>query len=222
MHVNKQFALAGLALEVLSSAILASFMEPSTEQVEKVTDTSGTLHAPLVPLAGFLDSDCPSQGLSGLTSNASPGALDCTYHWNGKWGADNAEMRIMQYSTASIYDQIMETDLQNLQNQVAQIKTNQASGGGRQNDNIDILQADTNDYIYMETYNGSPAVGSTAVPLCGDGWGAMGVHAEFEVTFDLRESCDISTSASDYSALMRTMRDAAQAAINRAEKVMYP
>ena len=50
----------------------------------------------------------------------------------------------------------------------------------------------------------------------------MGVHGQFEIYMYLRESCDISTSAIDYSNLMRTMRNAALAAITRAEKKMTP
>lgn len=166
--------------------------------------------------------DCPTQGLSGLTTNASPGVLDCTYHWNGNFGADNAEIRIMQYPAAPLFQQVLSSDLKNLQNQVATIKSDQSRGTGRKNDNLDIIQADSINYIYMETYTGPAKTGSTAVPLCGDGWGAMGVHGQFEVYMYLRESCDISTSASDYSNLLRSMQAAAVAAVTRAEKSMKP
>jgi hypothetical protein len=50
----------------------------------------------------------------------------------------------------------------------------------------------------------------------------MGVHGQFEVYMYLRESCDISTSASDYSNLLRSMQAAAVAAVTRAEKSMKP
>ena len=132
-------------------------------------DESGTQRAPLVPMAWFLASDCPTQGLGGLTTNASAGALDCTYHWNGEFGGNNAEMRIIQYPAAPVFAQVISSDLKNLQDQVARIKSDQSGSTGRKNDNVDIIQVDENDYIYMETYNGSATTGSTTMPLCGDG-----------------------------------------------------
>lgn len=219
-----RFFQMGLALAVLAGVILACTLHPSEKDLPKTfgPDASGTYRAPIAPLAWFQDSDCPTQGLSGLVSNASAGALDCTYHWNGKFGADNAEIRIMQYPAAPLFQQVLISDLKNLQAQVANIRSNQAAGTGRKNDNLDIIQADSINYIYMETYTGPAKTGSTAVPLCGDGWGAMGVHGQFEVYMYLRESCDISTSASDYSNLLRSMQAAAVAAVTRAEKSMKP
>jgi hypothetical protein len=204
-------ALALLAGMLLACSILTS--EKAVPTNTPVPDSSGTRRAPLVPLSTFINADCPTQSLTGLTSNASPGALDCTWHWRGKFGADNAEMRIMQYPAAPLYQQVLKTDLQHLQQQAANLKSSP-----RKNDNLDVLLADLNNYIYMETYTGSATTDNPATPLCGDGWGAMGVHDQFEVTFYLRESCDISTSASDYSQVMTTLQKAALAAILRAEK----
>ena len=229
MFQNKQrsFQIA-LALTVLAGAVLACTIYTSEKDLRKdlpkdsVPDSSGTRRAPPAPLAWFQDSDCPTRGLSGLTTNASAGALDCTYHWHGNYGVDNAEIRIMQYPAAPLFQQVLSSDVKNLQNQVATLQSSQSAGTGQKNDNLDIIQADSIDYIYMETYTGSTRVGSTATPLCGDGWGAMGVHGQFEVSLVVRESCDISTSAIDYSNLMRSMRDAATAAVLRAEKTMHP
>jgi hypothetical protein len=217
---SRPFFQMALASMVLVGAILACVINYVPKSY--VPDASGTQHAPLIPLAGFLDSDCPTQGLSGLTTNASPGALDCTYHWNGNFGANNAEIRIMQYPAAPLFQQVLSSDLKNLQTQVATIKSDQSRGTGRKNDNLDIIQADSIDYIYMETYTGPATIGSTAVPLCGDGWGAMGVHGQFEVYMYLRESCDISTNASDYSNLIRSMQAAVVKAVTRAVKSMQP
>jgi len=68
-----------------------------------------------------------------------------------------------------VFAQVISSDLKNLQDQVARIKSDQSGSTGRKNDNVDIIQVDENDYIYMETYNGSATTGSTTMPLCGDG-----------------------------------------------------
>ena len=76
--------------------------------------------------------------------------------------------------------------------------------------------------LYLETYNGYPSTTDPEIPLCGNGWGALGVDDKFEVTLSLTESCDISKDADVYSLALENLRDAALKAIQHAEANQAP
>jgi len=170
----------------------------------------------------FIDSDCPADLFQGLTTGWGAGSLDCRYHWVGYFGANNVEMRIMQYPDHSHYQQVISSDLANYRTNVANDKAAQAAPGVQNKKNLDIIQDDANGYIYMETYQSLTSVTDPETTLCGNGWGALGVDEKFEVTLSLTESCDISKDADVYSLALENLRDAALKAIQRAEANRAP
>jgi hypothetical protein len=170
----------------------------------------------------FIDSDCPADLFQGLTTGWGAGSLDCRYHWVGHFGANNLEMQIMQYPDHSHYQQVISSDLANYRTNVANDKAAQAAPGVQNKKNLEIIQDDANGYIYMETYQSLPSTSDPETTLCGNGWGALGVDEKFEVTLSLTDSCDISKEVDVYSLALDNLRDAALAAIKRAEANRAP
>jgi hypothetical protein len=183
---------------------------------------TGSVHPPLPVEFMFLESDCPTQAFTGLTAKYGPGALNCRYHWDGKFGANNVELTIMQYTDPEKFKIVITSDIVYRQKAVASQKATQAAGSNKKNDHTDVIQDDSDGAIYMETYDGYATTDNPDIPLCGNGMGTVGVNGQFVVTLMVSESCDISTSASDYSKVMIALRDAALAAIGRQESNNVP
>ncbi len=184
------------------------------------TAYASTIHPTDVMQALFIDSDCPGEAFPGLTTSWGAGSLDCTYHWTGHFGVNNLEMRIMQYPDHSQYQQVISSDLANYRTIVTNDKATQAAPGVQTKKDLNVIEDDTNGFIYMETYNRPPSATDSETALCGYGWGVLGVDDKFEVSLSLTDACDISTSADVYS--LATLRDAALAAIKRAEANKAP
>jgi hypothetical protein len=183
---------------------------------------SSTVRPTDVVWALFIDSGCPADLFPGITTGWGAGSLDCTYHWRGHFGVNNLEMRIMQYPDHSQYQKAISSDLANYRTNVANDKAAQAAPGVQNKKNLDIIQDDASGFIYMETYNGNPSTTDPEIPLCGNGWGALGVDEKFEVTLSLTDSCDISKDADVHSLALENLRDAALNAIKRAEANQAP
>ncbi len=182
----------------------------------------GTVFATLPPEVWFASSDCPKDLFPGLTASGDDlGVLVCTYHWVGKFGVNNAEIRIFQYTDRTRYNQTLQANLDNNRKAVTNEQATQAAPNLAIKKAIDVIEDDITGYIYMETYEGNYQV-NNEIPNCGFGWGNVGVDEKFEVTVDITDACDISLFAPEYSRAIISMRDAALAAIAHAEAGSKP
>jgi hypothetical protein len=194
----------------------------ATTGVVENNEPVGTVH-PTLPLEVlFINSDCPTQtpkgALPALTPNGSHGALDCRYHAAGQYGPDNMEIRIYQYNDPVQFKQIMDSELGKLIPQaIASKKADYSPTDFNQlsNEGVDEIQNDASGIVYMITYNDGNSW-KPANPLCGDGGGELSVEGKFVIELRLK-SCNLSEFATDYSQVLTSMKDAALAAIQRAE-----
>jgi hypothetical protein len=227
-----------LALIVLLGVMLACAQTPATPPVSPLKATqpvaspspsveqqvSGTIHPPTVPEVMFLESDCPTDGLSGLTANYGPGALYCNYHWIGKAGVNNLELRIMQYNNPQDYKQVLDSEVTNFLPKELDSRKQDVRGtpGSHYSDYlIDLMEESDSSFIMLSTFHDSQTDIVPALALCGDGHGFFGVDGKFVVELRV-DACDLSDFIGEYRGVMTALKHAAEAAIARAEAEQTP
>jgi hypothetical protein len=184
----------------------------------------GTIHPTTLPEVMFLNSDCPTSGFSGLTPNGSHGALDCMYHWVGKFGPNNLELRIMQYNDPARYKLILDGEVTNfLPKEVVSDKEEFGSTTSSHYSDyyLDMIEESDSSYIFLNTYKDRQTIANPEVALCGNGHGVFGVEGKFVVELQMR-SCDLANYIGEYRGVMNTLKDAAEAAITRADANKAP
>jgi hypothetical protein len=228
-----------LALIVLLAAMLACATTPTTPPVSQPlplqpkpsqTNTvqappnaqppvSGTIHPTTLPEVLFLETDCPTNGFSGLTSNGSHGSLSCRYHWVGKAGVNNLQLTITQYNDPLDYKQVLDTEVTNfLPKELDSRKQDVRGTPGSHYSNyyLDLMEESDSSLIMLSTYQDSQTDIAPQLASCGDGHGFFGVDGKFVVELRVA-SCDLGDFIGEYRGVMNALKDAAEAAIARAE-----
>ncbi len=184
----------------------AAATEPAWAQPE------GTVRAPEYVFHMFRDTDCPGT-FTGLHSSYGPGSLYCRYHWEGDYGANNAELRITEHKDAGKYQAFMDADIQNAHNAAQSLEANPPVA----NESLQVLADGPSEYMYVHTYMSQPNSDDPSTALCGEGWGSIGVDEKYSVEVRLEDICGMSANPDDYAQALRNLRDAALAAITRAK-----